>query len=193
VGSRQESTTLQSLASPASIQRPLAAGARSLNDIFSAVGQAAFALPGVLAFGVIMWWLVNAHSYLWRKVAATYPKRLPSRRIGKKFPDTIVITRRGASGPIFTGNAEYRQYTGAIIAVHDGSLSISLLPPFNIMCPKIEIPLDDMELSRTDWALWPDPYVIRMRNLASLDIIIGNDTRKWLKSTLDYVPFNTGS
>lgn len=164
-----------------------------MNDIFSAIWQAASALLGVLVFAIIMWWLVRAHSHLWRMVSAHYPKRSATRPIVNKSPDTIVITRRGTSGPILTGNVEYRQYTGATIAVHGGSLSISLLPPFNIMCPQIELPLEEMELQRTDWALWPEPYALRMRGLAGLDIILGRETIQWLRRNANGSPFKAGT
>jgi hypothetical protein len=124
--------------------------------------------------------------------SADYPRRSRLRAIATKSPDTIVITRRDTSWPILAGNVEYRQYAGALIAVHDSSLSISLLPPFNVLCPPIELPFDEMELKRTDWALWPEPYALRLRKLTGVDIVIGRDTVQWLRTHTNVSPFGLG-
>jgi hypothetical protein len=126
---------------------------------------------------------------MWRSVSADYPRRSGSRVITKKSLDTIVITRRGASGPIVMGNVEYRQYPGVLLAVHDKCLSISLWPPFNVLCPTIELPFDEMELRQTYWALWPEPFALRMRRRKDVDIILGSDTVQWLRSHTDSSPF----
>ena len=157
--------------------------------MFSVIWQAGSALFGVLVFAGIIAWLAKAHSHLWRKVSDSHPRRLSSPAIARKAPDTILITRRGESGPLATGNAEYRQYAGAKIAVHAGNLTISLLPPFNLLCPPIELPFDEMEMERTNWALWPEPYAIRMRHLDDIDMIVGHDTGRWLRDYLDSPPF----
>ena len=59
--------------------------------------------------------------------------------------------------------------------------------------PPIELPFDEMELRRTDWALWPEPYTLQMRRLGGLDIIVGRDTVQWLKRHTDVLPFGSGA
>ena len=94
---------------------------------------------------------------------------------------------------MLTGNIEFRQYAGARIAVHGGSLSVSLLPPFNILCPPIELPFDEMELRRTDWALWPEPFAVRMRRLPGLDLVLARETVQWIRERTDKAPFGLGA
>ena len=130
---------------------------------------------------------------MWRSVSADYPKRSRSPAGAKKFLDTIVITRRGESWPVLTGNVEFRQYAGSLVAVHGRSLSISLLPPLNILCPPIEIPFDEMELRRTDWALWPEPYALQMRRQEDLEIVLGRDTVERIRRHTDIPPFGLGA
>ena len=164
-----------------------------MKNVFSAIWQAASTLLGVLVFALLAWWMAKAHSHMWRSVSRDYPKRSRSPAIAKKSMDTIVITRRGTSGPVLTGNVEYRQYAGALITMHDRSLSVSLLPPFNVLCPTIELPFDEMELRPTDWALWPDPFVLRMRRLRDVEIVLEGDTVQWVRSHTDMSPFGLGA
>jgi hypothetical protein len=164
-----------------------------LREVFSGIWQAASTLLGVLVFAAVMWWLAKAHSRLWRTVSADYPKRSNSSTIARKTLDTIVITRRGTSGPVLTGNVDYRQYAGALIRVHDSSLSVSLLPPFNISCAPIELPFDEMELRPTVWALWPEPFAVRMRRLPGLDLVLARDTVQWIRARTDKAPFGLGA
>ena len=164
-----------------------------MREIFSGIWQAASTLLGVLVFAAVMWWLAKAHSRLWRAVSADYPKRSNSSTIARKTLDTIVITRRGTSGPVLTGNVDYRQYAGALIRVHDSSLSASLLPPFNISCAPIELPFDEMELRPTVWALWPEPFAVRMRRLPGLDLVLARDTVRWIRARTDKAPFGLGA
>ena len=164
-----------------------------MREIFSGIWQAASTLLGGLVFAAVMWWLAKAHSSLWRTVSADYPKRSKSSAIARKPLDTIVITRRGTSGPVLTGNVDYRQYAGALIRVHDSSLSVSLLPPFNISCAPIELPFDEMELRPTVWALWPEPFAVRMRRLPELDLVLARDTVQWIRARTDKAPFGLGA
>ena len=164
-----------------------------MREIFSGIWQAASTLLGGLVFAAVMWWLAKAHSRLWRTVSADYPKRSNSSTIARRPLDTIVITRRGTSGPVLTGNVDYRQYAGALIRVHDSSLSVSLLLPFNIFCAPIELPFDEMELRPTVWALWPEPFAVRMRRLPELDLVLARDTVQWIRARTDKAPFALGA
>ena len=103
--------------------------------------------------------------------------------------DTVVITARGSTGPLYTGNTAYRAYAGAKIAIHNDGLALSLIPPFNVLCPPIYLPFDRMVLERTHWALWPEPFAIRMHGLPDVDIIVGRDTVQWLRQGTDRPPF----
>ena len=140
--------------------------------------QAASVALGLLVFVAVMWWAAKSHAHLWRLALRKYPERRAWRADAKRL-ETFVIAHRGALGP--SPHGEYRRYSGAILGVHDRGLSLSLVPPFNLLCPLIELPFDEMELQSTYWALWPDPLAIRMRNLPDLDIILGHDTVEWIR------------
>lgn len=104
--------------------------------------------------------------------------------------ETIVVAHRGKLRP-FDGNADYRQYSGAIIEVTDGGLRLSLtpIPPLNIMSPALFLPFEEMELAQTVWALWPDPFALRMTKLPDIDIVVARDTVQWIRSQTDRPPF----
>jgi hypothetical protein len=164
-----------------------------LREVFSGIWQAAANLLGVLVFAAVMWWLAKAHSRMWRTVSAVYPKRSNSSVNASKTLDTIVVTRRGTSGPVLTGNVDYRQYPGALIRVQESGLSLSLVPPLNISCAPIELPFDEMELRPTVWALWPEPFSVRMRHLPNIDLVLARDTVQWIRAHTDRAPFGLGA
>jgi len=126
---------------------------------------------------------------MWRLAAAKYAARARPARIATRPIDTIVITSRGSNGPFFTGNSAYRVYAGVKIGIDQDGLALSLIPPFNIMCPPIYLPFDEMSLEHTFWALWPEPFALRMQGLPDIDIILARDTVQWLRSGTDRSPF----
>lgn len=148
--------------------------------------QAMSVALGLLVFAALMWWAAKTHAHLWRLALKKYPKRRASRADAKKL-ETILIARRGALGP--SPHGEYRRYAGVILGVHHRGLSLSLVPPFNLLCPPIDLPFDEMELQPTYWALWPDPLAIRMRNLPDFDIILAHDTVGWIRDRTKAPPF----
>lgn len=163
-------------------------GRGELRNTFSTVWQFASATLGLCVFALLMWWIVKSHSHMWRLVRAAYPKRT-SVPVGGEILDTVVIASRGMSGPTLKADLNYRQYAGALIAVTDRAICLALVPPFNISCSPIELPFDEMELHPTDWALWSDPKAIRMRALKDIDIILGQDTIRWLRQQTTQGPF----
>ena len=46
-----------------------------------------------------------------------------------------------------------------------------------------------MALERTSWALWPEPYALRMTNLSDIDIILSHDAVQWIRSETNAQPF----
>ena len=147
---------------------------------------------GATVFVVLIWWLARAHSRMWRLVSASYAGQAASAPIATKPIDTIVIAARGSSGPLYAGNTAYRAYAGVKITVYEDGLALSLIAPFNVMCPPIYLPFDEMDLKQTSWALWPEPFAIRMRGLPDIDIILGRDTVQWLRGRSDRPPFAEG-
>jgi hypothetical protein len=160
-----------------------------LREAFSNLWQAIATFIGAAVFVALMWWVARAHSRMWRFVSACYAGRAAPAPIAVRTIDTIVIAARGSVGPLYTGNTAYRAYAGAKIAVYEDGLALSLIPPFNIMCPPIHLPFGEMDLERTDWALWPEPFAIRMKRLPEIDIILGRDTVQWLRARTDRPPF----
>ncbi len=159
-----------------------------MKEMLSAIWHAAASLLGVAIFAAIMWWVVKAHSRMWRLVAERYSGVGRGPAIARKL-ETIVVTRRGALGSIVTGNANYRHYPGTVMTVTQQGLQLSQVPPLNVHCPWLILPFDQMELARTSWALWPEPFAIRMTNLPDIDIILGRDTVRWIRSKTDQRPF----
>jgi hypothetical protein len=125
---------------------------------------------------------------MWRLVSARHPGSKRGPIIGRKL-ETIVVARRGTLGPIFRGNANYRQYAGVIIAVSPTGLTFSLVPPLNVMCSPFSVPFEQIELDRTDWALWPEPFALRLKNQPEIDIVLARDAVQWIRSLTDQKPF----
>jgi hypothetical protein len=160
-----------------------------LREAFSILWQAIATLIGAAVFVVLIWWIARAHSRMWRFVSASYAGRGTSAPIATRRMDTIIIAARGSAGPLYAGNMAYRAYAGAKITVYEDGLALSLIAPFNVMCPPVHIPFDEMRLERTDWALWPEPFAIRMESLPEIDIILARDTVQWLRGRTDRPPF----
>ena len=160
-----------------------------MKQAFSAIWSAASALVGVAVFLVLMWGIARAHSRRWRLVAERYSAKARAPIIARKL-ETIVVTRRGRLSPI-SGTPDYRQYAGAIIAVTEGGLRLSLIPipPLNVMSPALFLPFEEMELAQTVWALWPDPFALRMTKLPDIDIIVARDAVQWIRSHTISPPF----
>ncbi|HZB70303.1 MAG TPA: hypothetical protein VE403_08070 [Sphingomicrobium sp.] len=160
-----------------------------MREAFSNLWQAIATLIGAAVFVVLIWWIARAHSRMWRLVLASYAGRGTSAPIATRRMDTIIIAARGSTGPLYTGNIAYRSYPGVNVTVHENGLALSPIPPFKIMCPSIHLPFDEMDLERTDWAFWPEPFAIRMKRLPEIDIILARDTVQWLRGRADRPPF----
>lgn len=153
-----------------------------MRQAFSAAWHAVSVAIGLAVFAALMWWIARSHSHMWRRVAARYggKRRDP---LARKVPETIVIAGR------IPGVGDYRQYAGASVGIHRNGLSLSLVPPLNLMCSPLFLPFDRMELASTYWAMWPEPMAIRMAGLPDIDIIVGNDTVRWLREHSGAAPF----
>lgn len=146
-------------------------------------------LIGAGIFLFVMWTYARAHSAMWRRVADRYQGRSKTPRTARKVPETIIISARGTTGPLITGNIAYRLYGATVIAVHQDGIQLSQVTPFDIMCPPLFLPFDEMELTQTSWALWREPMAIRMRRLPDEDIILARDTIRWIRSQTERSPF----
>ena len=105
------------------------------------------------------------------------------------MPETIVIVGRGAS--IHT--AGYRYYAGVMLTLGEESLTLSLLPPFNTLCPPIDLPFDAIRVKETDWGFWYGPYSIRLPGLDDVDIILRREAIQWIRENTDRPPFGLGA
>ena len=145
-------------------------------------------LVALAIFLGLMWFVARAHSHMWRQAAARYSRRNRLQSRARKL-DSIVIAKRGASGGLPFGTADFRVYP-IMIGIHDTGLSMSVIPPLNlVMCPPLFLSFDEMKLEETTWALWPSPYAIRMRQSPDFDIIVGRDTVRWVREYTDRAPF----
>src|SRR5690349_15064269 len=66
-------------------------------------------LFGAVVFFGLMWQFARAHSRMWRDFTR-YTTQPRTTAVATKFPESIVITRRGRTGPLIMGNALYRLY-----------------------------------------------------------------------------------
>ena len=160
-----------------------------MRDAFAAIWSAAASLLGAAVFVIVIWTIAKTYSHMWRLVSARYRMRRKTPVLARKL-ETVVVVHRGALRP-FAGDARYRQYAGTILAVTERGLRLSLIPipPLNILAPALFLPFDEMALERTDWALWTEPFALRMRNLPDIDIILGRDTVQWIRSRTGEPPF----
>ena len=140
----------------------------------------------------IMWFALRLHSHMWRQVSSRYRGKPASTKIARKL-ETTVIAARGLRSLVRFRIRDHRKYAGLLIDIHVQGLALSLLPPFNIMCPPVFLPFDEMDLNVTDWALWSEPYAIRMRRLPEIDIILGPETVRWIRDHVDRAPFAFGA
>jgi hypothetical protein len=145
---------------------------------------------GMAVLVIIIWLIAKSHARMWRRISAHYPKRETGTPPGTTRLETIVVAQRGAL-TLSEGNGQYRQYAGTILSVVDGGLRLSLIPipPLNILTAPLFLPFGEMSLERTSWALWPEPYALRMTNLPDIDIILSRDAVQWVRSETDARPF----
>ena len=146
-------------------------------------------LIALAIFAGLMWFVAKAHSRMWRAASARYAAKPRSARIASKL-ETAVIAARGSLRPNPLG-APFRSYP-IMLRIHDDGLALAVVPPFNLLCPALFLPFDEMDVQRTDWALWSEPFAIRMRKLPETDIIIARDTVRWIREHVDRPPFGLG-
>ncbi len=161
-----------------------------MKDTFDRIWSAGASLLGVAVFLIVIWAIARSHSHMWRRVSARYQMRKEWPAVARKL-ETIVVTQRGALKPL-DGDASYRQYAGTIVTVTEAGLRLSLLPipPLNVMAPALFLPFDEMALERTSWALWQEPFALRMRNLPDVDIILARDAVEWVRLRTGKSPFS---
>ncbi len=146
---------------------------------------------GLAVFLGLLWWLARMHSWWWRIVGARYASEATRPLIARKFPETVIITARPEAKPA-RSKFGYRLYGVCRIAIHDGGMSISQPAPFNVLCPPLLLPFDQMELRATDWGL-SQVYSLRMRQTPGTDIIVFPRVVRWIREHVDRAPFGTGA
>ena len=140
---------------------------------------------GAAVFIGLMIWVARSHSAMWRSLAIRYAGPRRGGAIATKL-EVFVIAERGAARPF-----AYRQYAGLRLALHPDGISAWLIPipPLNLGCKPLFLPLADMAVAETDWMLWSAPVALRMRHAPELDVIIGRDTLAWIRAHIDAPPF----
>ncbi|WP_310468897.1 hypothetical protein [Sphingomonas sp.] len=136
-------------------------------------------LLGMAVFLGLMAWIIQANAAMWRKVAAQYHGDNRSPILTTKSIETVVVTER-KDGSRLAINA-FRNYAGVRMVLRRDGLALSILPPLNISTPPLFLPFDEMELKETSWALWPQPYAIRMRRAPGLDLIVDRGVARWIR------------
>lgn len=159
-----------------------------MRAFFSTLWQLASTALGIAVFLGLIWYVARVHSFQWRIAAKGYAGRPGSPPIATKAPESIVMTGRGRT-KLSRGDIGFRVHHGVRIAVHDQGLALSLIPPLSIMCPPLFLPYEEMKVEPTWWALWPNPVAIRMKRAAEVDIILAQDTARWLRDHSEHGPF----
>jgi len=161
-----------------------------VRNAFEGIWSAAATMLGIAVFAIIIWMIARSHAHMWRRVSARYGRRKIRSSSDAKRLETIVVAQRGPLR-VFNETTQYRQYAGTILSVAEGGLRLSLIPipPLNILTPPLFLPFTEMALERTSWALWPEPYALRMANLPDIDIILSRDAVQWIRSEIDARPF----
>jgi len=152
--------------------------------------QAVNAAVGLTVFAGLMWLAAKAYAYWWRQVARRYTRKAGTTALATKVPETVIITGRPGSeggGRPFG----YRVYGVCRLAIHETGLSVSQIPPFNIMCPPLFLPFEDIELHQSDWSAY-EVYSLRMRQLPDIDIIVFPRLVRWIREHVDGPPFGLG-
>ena len=160
-----------------------------MQELFGKLWMLAWQIAAFAIVAFILWIGLRSHSHMWQLVSGRYRGKPASTTIARKL-ETALIATRGLRTPNPFGKP-YRRYT-VMLDIHDEGLALSVVPPFNIMCPPLSLPFDEMELTPTDWALWHEPHAIRMRQLPETDIIIGRDTVRWIREHVGRDPFGLG-
>jgi hypothetical protein len=146
--------------------------------------MAVSAAIGLAVFLGLMWFVANAHAHWWRRVAEHYRRgRMPS-VLARKVPETIIVTGLGNSG----GNFGYRVYGTSGIAIGEGGLILTQIPPFNFKCPPLFLPFAEMDLRETDWGL-SLAYALRMGGLPDIDVIVFPRVVSWIREHVTSAPF----
>jgi hypothetical protein len=140
-------------------------------------------LLGIAVFLGLMWWIIHANAAMWRKVAAHYQGDNRSPILATKGIETVVVTER-KDGSRLAINV-FRNYAGVRMVLRRDGLALSILPPLNISTPPLFLPFDEMELKETSWALWPQPYAIRMRRAPGLDLIVDRGVARWIRDNAE--------
>jgi len=161
-----------------------------VRNAFEGIWSTVATTLGIAVFVILIWMIAKSHAYMWGRVSTRYGRRERSSPSRATRLETIVIAERGALRP-FDGNAQFRQYAGTIISVADGGLKASLIPipPLNFVTHSLFLPFGEMALERASWALWPEPYALRMTTLPDIDIILSRDAVQWIRSETDARPF----
>ena len=149
-------------------------------------------LFGAAVFLSLIWWVAHAHAQKWRLISAQNPHAKATPTVATKL-ETIVIARRGAPGPSFTGTANYRQYAGTIIGVTSKGLTFSAVWPFSLVCPSFSVQFEQLELQSTSWAMWNEPFALRVRGQPEYDIILSREAVEWVRSHTNHSPFGLGT
>lgn len=152
-----------------------------MKDLF---GRLIPMLLGAIVFWGVMLAIARTHARQWRRVAAHFGRRARGAKVSATRLETIVIMSRDADDGTILGPLQFRQYP-ALLTVHEDGLSIRAVPLLGVMCAPLLIRYDDMALKPTSWMLWRDPYALRMRGLDGTEIVLGDDTVRWLRDHVD--------
>jgi hypothetical protein len=129
------------------------------------------------------------HSRKWREVAGQYARRDQASFTVNKWPETIIVTRRGAAGGIYTGIVDYQRYAGVRVSIRQDGIGLSLIPPLNVMSPPLFLPFSEMTVRTARWDLWSGLLAIRMPGLPEIDLVISRRLADWIQRQTPGSPF----
>lgn len=139
---------------------------------------------GVPVIAGLLYFALRTASHFWHATAQDYAGRAGTPRIARKFPESIIITSRVRDRGTDNRHWALRVFTPVVIGIHDDGLELSMIAPFNAMCAPLFLPISEMEMTETWWALWPQPAAIRMKRAPEIDIIVSREVARWIRDCL---------
>ena len=122
-------------------------------------------------------------------VAARYANKPSRPLIARKFPESVIMTA-GFDPARQLPRSGYRFYGGCILQCYEDGLALDQIPPLNVMCPKLFLPFQSMEIHETSWGFSDDAFAIRMDHLQEVDIIVDKEVVQWMRGNANPPPFD---
>lgn len=155
-----------------------------MQDLLSIWGLFIRTAVGFGMVALLLFFAQRTISQHWRKVAEHYAGQPVSRRLARRFPETVIVTGRVAHRDRRWRLTGWHAYAAVRMDLHDDYLALSMILPFSVLCPPLLLPVAEMELDETWWLTLSEPVAIRMRRTPDIDMIVRGSAAQWLRDAL---------